>query len=243
MSTRKCRRCNELFTFDPSYPHAQFYCSMDCYQEHRREERAGFLKTSKPCELCGKLFYPDPKKRSRDAFLKRRFCSPECAGQKRRNTIEDVLSRIVINQKTGCHIWTGPKTWNGYGQVRFNNRWSMVHRVIWEHFRGPIPEGMQIDHLCAVEPCCNVEHLRVVTPQENVLANTCNSIGAQNSRKTECPTCGGAFSFWPNGYRYCKPCMRRWQSEYQRKYRSRPGWNAINTANVRRYRAKKKEEE
>lgn len=241
MSTRNCRRCNELFTFDPSYPHAQWYCSADCYHEHRRELKSEFLKTGKPCAVCGQLFYPDPR-RSRSEFEKRRFCGRECGGLKHRNTIETVLQRIIVNQTTGCHMWIGPKNWNGYGQVRFNNRWSMVHRVIWEHYRGPIPEDLQIDHMCAVRGCCNVDHLRAVSARENCLANTCNSIGAQNSRKTECPTCGGPFSFWPNGHRYCKPCLRRWQTEYQREYRSRPGWNARNTANVRRYRAKKNEE-
>lgn len=241
MSTQNCRRCNQAFEFNPAYPHALWYCSRDCYHEHRREQKAEFVKTGKPCDICGKLFYPNPKKSQAD-FEKRQSCGRQCGAQKRRNTIQDLLRRIVVNQKTGCHIWTGPKNWTGYGQVRFNNRLTMAHRVIWEHYRGPIPEGLQIDHICMVRACCNVEHLRTVTARENCLANTCNSMGAQNSRKTECPTCGGPFTIRPNGYRWCEPCNRRNQTEYQRKYRSRPEWNAVNTANVRKYRAKKKEE-
>jgi hypothetical protein len=86
----------------------------------------------------------------------------------------------------------------------------------------------------------------MVTARENSLANTCNGMGAQNSRKTECPTCGGPFSFWPNGYRYCKPCLRRWQTEYQRKYRAQK-WKEEEycqkqAAYRRKYRARKKEE-
>jgi hypothetical protein len=88
-----------------------------------------------------------------------------------------------------------------------------------------------------------VDHLRAVTPKENCLADHTNTMGAQNARKTECSICGAPFSFRPNGYRYCKPCMVRKQIEYQRKYRARPGWNTINAANVARYRAKKKKEE
>ena len=241
MSTNHCKRCNRAFEVNPAYPHAQWYCSADCYHEYRREQKADYLKTGKRCGVCGKMFYPSPT-RSRAEFEERQFCGRQCSGQQNRNTIEDILGRIVINEKTGCHIWTGPKVWNGYAQVRFGNRWSMVHRVIWEHYRGPIPADLQIDHTCAVRACCNVEHLRTVSARENTLANTCNSMGAQNSRKTECPTCGGPFSFWPNGHRYCKPCLRRWQSEYQRKYRARPEWKAVNTANVRKYRAKRKEE-
>ena len=243
MSTRNCRRCNQPFTFDPAYPHAQFYCSVDCYQEHRREKREEFLNTGKTCERCGNIFYPKRDKngrsRSLQEFKERRFCGRECAGEERRNNIENVLQRIVINQTTGCHIWTGPKNLTGYGQVRLDNRTTLVHRAVWEHHKGPIPEDMQIDHMCMVRSCCNVDHLRMVTARENVLANTCNSMGAQNARKTECSTCGGPFSFRPNGYRYCRPCWLRSQKEAIRRYRARPG---VNAANVARYRAKKKQE-
>ena len=220
MLTRHCKRCDQAFEINPSYPHAVWYCSADCYHEHRREQKAEFLQTGKACAKCGQLFYPDPG-RSRAEFEARRFCGRECSSHGHRNTIEDVLKRVVVNQKTGCHIWTGTKNWCGYGTVRFDNRWTMVHRTVWEHHRGSIPEGMQVDHMCSVKLCCNVDHLQLLSPRDNCLANTSNSMGAQNSRKTECSICGGPYSFRPNGYRYCKPCWLRGMKEACRRYRAR----------------------
>ena len=143
-------------------------------------------------------------------------------------------------------MWIGTKNWNGYGQVRLDNQWVMAHRAVWEHFRGPIPEDMQVDHMCGVRLCCNVDHLRVVTPRENCLANTSNSMGAQNSRKTECPICGGPFTVKPNGHRYCKACWLRRSLAYQRKYRAQK-WTEEEycrkqAAYRREYRARKREE-
>jgi hypothetical protein len=220
MPFQTCRSCKQDFECNPNRPHGQIYCSVECYWTYRRTQKAEFIENnSKVCERCGKTFTAN-RWRSRSEFAERRFCGRECGGLYRRNTIDRVLEQIVINQTTGCHMWVGTKNWNGYGQVRLDNRWVMAHRAVWEHYRGPIAEGLQIDHTCGVRLCCNVDHLRTATPRENCLANTSNSMGAQNSRKSECPICGGPFSFKEDGYRYCKPCMRRNQTAYQRRYRA-----------------------
>ena len=44
---------------------------------------------------------------------------------------------------------------------------QLAHRVAWEDARGPIPDGLTIDHLCRVRNCVNVEHLELVTIAEN----------------------------------------------------------------------------
>ena len=38
---------------------------------------------------------------------------------------------------------------------------------MWERERGPIPEGLQLDHLCGVPSCVNLDHLEPVTGAEN----------------------------------------------------------------------------
>ena len=45
---------------------------------------------------------------------------------------------------------------------------ALAHRVYYEKAKGPIPAGMQIDHLCRVPVCVNPDHLEAVTPAQNV---------------------------------------------------------------------------
>jgi hypothetical protein len=71
--------------------------------------------------------------------------------------------------ENGCWIWQMCRNNRGYGLKwdREARRLMMAHRCYYEHARGPIPEGMQIDHLCNVKACVNVAHLEAVTPQVN----------------------------------------------------------------------------
>src|SRR5215831_14708172 len=239
MSLQRCMSCGQEFY---GYTVASKFCSPLCYSNFRHKQVAEWKEETKTCERCGKEF--GPRGRSRADFAKRRFCGHECSGQQHRNTIDDVFKKLIVNQKTGCHVWVGTILSNGYGQVRLNNHWAMVHRVVWEHYKGPIPEGLQIDHTCKVRNCANVEHLRMVTSRVNNAAsdNAC----AVHLRKPNCPTCGGEYTIRPNGSRYCKPCWLRWQSEYQRKYRAQK-WKEEEYCNKqaeyrRKYRARKKEQ-
>lgn len=70
-----------------------------------------------------------------------------------------------------CWIWTGSRSGGGYGRfvVDTTRRESTgAHRFSYELLVGPIPEGLQIDHLCRVRACCNPAHLEPVTTAENV---------------------------------------------------------------------------
>ena len=87
--------------------------------------------------------------------------------------IERVMSRIQITAE-GCWIFTGAKV-SGlvpYGVVGRGTRGQgnvLAHRVTYEHFVGPIPGGLDIDHLCRTPPCCNPTHLEPVTRSVNNL--------------------------------------------------------------------------
>jgi hypothetical protein len=71
----------------------------------------------------------------------------------------------------GCWEWVGPKNDSGYGVTfaRRIGRREQAHRVAWELQRGPIPDGLQIDHLCRNRACVNPDHLEPVTQRENLI--------------------------------------------------------------------------
>ena len=92
--------------------------------------------------------------------------------------------RILDN---GCWEWTAAKR-GGYGVFGLGTRSDgliRAHRYAYAELVGPIPEGLQLDHLCRNRPCVNPEHLEPVTGRENTLRG--ESPQAQNARKTHCP--------------------------------------------------------
>lgn len=80
----------------------------------------------------------------------------------------------------GCLVWNGYGNNDGYGRISVKGRQILVHRHVWEKASGAIPEGMQIDHICHNRGCVNIEHLRLVTIQQNQF----NRSGAQVNSKS-----------------------------------------------------------
>ena len=122
------------------------------------------------------------------------------------------MKRLVVAENVkvslwGCHRWQGRHNPDGYGRVGS----QLAHRRAWEDEVGPIPEGMQIDHLCEWKDCVNVAHLEPVTPRENTLRSRFTVAGI-NARKTHCIH---GHEFTPEntkrtkqGWRVCIPCRR-----------------------------------
>lgn len=73
--------------------------------------------------------------------------------------MERLLSRVVIDESTGCWLFTGAKNSHGYGTLEFRGRQDIAHRMSWALHRGDIPAGMWVLHRCDVPPCCNPDHL------------------------------------------------------------------------------------
>lgn len=81
-------------------------------------------------------------------------------------TIEERFYDKVMPVEDGCHLWTAYIMPNGYGRFAYP-RGSLAHRFAYELAVGPIPDGLQIDHLCRVRCCVNPAHLEPVTHNEN----------------------------------------------------------------------------
>ena len=100
-----------------------------------------------------------------------------------------LLSKIKISKSqhyegTVCWNWTNFKDKVGYGKFSFNGKSRIAHRVSYELFKGKIPQGLQIDHLCRNTSCVNPLHLEPVTSKENTMRGT--SPSAKNAAKTHC---------------------------------------------------------
>jgi hypothetical protein len=72
-----------------------------------------------------------------------------------------------IEDENGCWIWQKQTIGKGYGRKWVDGRGVLAHRWYYEQANEPIPEGLQIDHLCRVKRCVNPAHLEVVTNTEN----------------------------------------------------------------------------
>lgn len=127
-------------------------------------------------------------------------------------------AKVDRTSPDGCWLWTGAIYGNGYGHAFRSGRHRAAHRVSYELSVGPIPEGMDLDHLCRVRHCVNPAHLEPVSRRENLLRG--DTTNARNAAKTHCKR-GHPLTpenVFPNqlrkGWRICVICnherCRRW---------------------------------
>lgn len=126
------------------------------------------------------------------------------------NTLAD-----YIDATGDCWIWTGAHSANGYGRIWDGTRVVAAHRLVYENLVGPIPDGLEMDHLCRVPACVNPDHLEPVTAKEN----NRRGAGHPNGRKLRCIhghlLSGENIRITPQGYRDCLTCQRRRQVEWR----------------------------
>lgn len=81
------------------------------------------------------------------------------------------LRSRLVEMPSGCIEYASPRNFHGYGKISEGGRAGrdlMAHRVAWELANGPIPEGMYVCHKCDNPPCCNVDHLFLGSPADNM---------------------------------------------------------------------------
>lgn len=106
-----------------------------------------------------------------------------------------------------CVPWTRAIGADGYGRQWDGRQMALAHRLVYEREVGPIPEGLQIDHLCRNRACVNPAHLEPVTQRVNILRG--ESVSAQHARRTHClhgHPLDGAYS--TTHVRYCRTCNK-----------------------------------
>lgn len=123
----------------------------------------------------------------------RGFCAMHYQRLKRRGQMEPLQTRTNADRfwahvdtggPGGCWLWTGHVIWSGYGHFSVKSRPVKAHRFAYEMLVGPIPDDLQLDHLCRVPCCVNPAHLEPVTARENTLRS--GGTSAVNARKTHC---------------------------------------------------------
>ena len=80
-----------------------------------------------------------------------------------------IWSKVDQNGPNGCWVWLGVIHSNGYGRTSIKGKSTAAHCAAYILFVGPIPNGMQIDHVCHNKTCVNPGHLRVATPSQNAI--------------------------------------------------------------------------
>ena len=143
-------------------------------------------------------------------------------------TVKPVSQRFweKVSKGDGCWDWKSCKTVSGYGAFSVGNKMQYAHRYSYEDFVGPIPAGLQLDHLCRNRGCVNPAHLEPVSQKVNLLRGM--SPPALNSRKDSCSR-GHEYTVentyrYPDGSRKCRTC----RDEYRREYHSRTYQRKIN---------------
>ena len=136
----------------------------------------------------------------------------------------DRFNRFLAASSSGCIEWTGRIDKYGYGQFRPGGRESSkvgAHRWSYEHHVGPVPPGLQLDHLCRNKKCVNHQHLEPVSPRENVLRS--NNPASMNARKTHCveghPLSGDNIYTY-GSRRVCKTCSKETSARNYKRRRA-----------------------
>lgn len=157
--------------------------------------------------------------------------------------VELFWEKAAPPNENGCVLWLASQKANGYGQFWDGSRMVLAHRFAYEMLVGPVPDGLELDHLCRVRHCVAPAHLEPVTRRENVLRGASpEQLRAWQTSKTHCPS-GHEYNerntYVSGGKRACRACgaarRKAAVAANPEKYR------ALDRASYRVRKARKKE--
>lgn len=132
-----------------------------------------------------------------------------------------------VSKTATCWLWTGSLDAKGYGRIRpdGSRRFKRAHRIAYEFLKGPIPEELELDHLCRNHRCVNPDHLEPVTHRENTLRG--NAPGCVTRRTGVCKrghSISGTNVYTHKGKKSCRACRNlAWRNFYQKRRLARNG--------------------
>jgi HNH endonuclease len=151
-------------------------------------------------------------------------------------TLEERFWAKVEKTET-CWLWTASKFSNGYGQFQTPAKNNLAHRLSYELTVGPVPDGLQLDHLCRNVACVRPDHLEPVTCQVNITRGLVPIVSGEHNRvKTHCPDghpySGDNLHVNAAGSRVCLTCLRAKRNKWHRD-----NWPALSERRAARRRA------
>lgn len=143
-----------------------------------RAEAEGWRYRGEPCECgCGEpagVWSKNDRSRGQVKGESKRFKRGHSGGKP--------SAPVLVDPVSLCWIHTGAQNGIGYVSLwdRKRSRHSYAHRVFYEEYVGPIPEGLELDHLCRNRACCNPDHLEIVSSAENSRRASCTKLTAED---------------------------------------------------------------
>ena len=140
---------------------------------------------SHPCPRCGtserSLIHSQRGERSRCVVCKvsqderrrrklgmKRYVPTAPRPIKLRPTLaERIATKIMPVTESGCWIWIGDATQDGYGRLSIKGKFQLMHRYMWKQVHGAIPKGLCVCHRCDTPSCVNPVHLFLGTRKAN----------------------------------------------------------------------------
>lgn len=140
------------------------------------------------------------------------------------NLTEEEMSRFLEKVKQPildhkCWEWTANQDKDGYGMFFLRRRNRRAHRVSYYAYKGEIPKGFVVHHICKNRRCVNPNHLEARSIYDNLMDS--NNVGAINKRRVYCKN-GHKFDKVYGNQRYCSICENEKQKRLRKKWNREP---------------------